>query len=255
VTIVVTLLGAWNTSLSGIQSVTNLRELSILLFTCYSLIAILPLVAGTNYLRSLGASRPSDPADPTDRSRGLSVRSWRRERSTARWWVVAAVGVLVVPLGSGLAVTATEMPSFVHDYIGGQSNGTPEDLLALEWAGAHLPGCSGVLVAPGSAAQFLPEYTSSVRMIYPIYPTPTNLTYYTVVTNLTAGSYGPPTRAGMLDLGVTVVFVTGATTNTYPAFSTADLAGSPDFSLLYSAGDASLWAFHPGISLLDCVPT
>jgi len=254
-TVAIALLGAWNTSLSGVQSVTNLWELSILLFMMYSLLAILPLIAGVNYLRERWGGREPTPSDGNGASRPREVRPRRRPSPGPRWVVVAVVGVLAVPLASGMAVSVTEMPGFVHTYLMGQSNGTGDDLLALEWAGVHLPSCSGVLVAPGSAAQFLPEYTSSVKVVYPAYPIPTNLTYYTVVTNLWAATYGPATRSGMLELGVTEVFVTGATTNTFPAFSTAPLSGSSDFARLFSAGDASVWAFEPGITSLDCAPT
>jgi hypothetical protein len=253
-TVIVALLGAWNTSLSGIQSVTNLWELSILLFTFYSLLAVLPLVAGTNYLQDRWAARGPGTPDSNGPAPPYPPRRWRRRSSGPRWAVVVAVASLAVPLASGMGVTVTEMPGFLHDYLMGQSNGTQDDLLVLDWAGAHLPACSGVLVAPGSAAQFLPEYTSSVRIIYPVYPTPTNLTYYTVVTDLSGANYGSGTRAGLLELGVTEVFVTGATTNTYPAFSTIPLSGSLDFSRLFSAGDASVWAFEPGISSLGCSP-
>jgi len=252
---VVALLGAWNTSLSGIQSVTNLWELSILTFMFYSLLAILPLVAGTNYLRDRWGLREPNPTASARSSRARSSRPSRRRSSNLRVAGVVAVVVLAVPLAAGMAVTTSEVPGFLHVYLKGQSNGTQDDILALQWAGAHLPGCSGVLVAPGSAAQFLPEYTGSVRIIYPAYPIPTNLTYYTIVRDLSEAIYGPITRAGMLELGVTEVFVTGATTNSYPAFSTAPLSNSSDFSQLFTAGDASVWAFEPGVSDLNCSPT
>jgi len=254
-TVVIALLGAWNSSLSGVQSVTNLWELSILLFMSYSLLALLPLVAGLNYLRDRWGSREPSPPDPNVSPRPRAPRPWRHRSSGPQWTVVAVVGVLAVPLASGMAVSVTDMPGFLQHYLMGQSNGTEDDLLALAWAGMHLPSCSGVLVAPGSAAQFLPEYSSAVKIIYPAYPIPTNLTYYTVVTSLWAATYGPATRAGMLELGVTEVFVTGATTNTYPAFSTVPLSGSSDFARLFSAGDASVWAFDPGITALECSPT
>lgn len=168
--------------------------------------------------------------------------------------VVAAVAVLLVPIGSGFGVTATDLPGYLHSFLLGQSNGTEDDLTVLEWSGGHLPSCSGVLVAPGSAAQFLPEY-ATLRIIFPTFPTPSNLTYYHVVQNLSNGVYQNSTRAGMIALGVTEVFVTGATTVTYPPFSLAPFQSSPDFTLLTSSGDASLFGFYPGIAAHGCAPT
>lgn len=255
VTIAVGLLGQWNTSLSGIQSVTNLWELSILLFTFYSLIALVPLVAGGEYLWAHRHQRPKE--SPPFFARGSSTTRWLaryRPPHRHRWPMVAAVAVLLIPLGSGLGVTVTSLPEYLHNYLLGQSNGTEDDLTVLEWASTHLPSCSEVLVAPGSAAQFLPEY-ATVRMIYPAFPVPANLTYYDVVQNLSNGVYGPATRAGMLALGVTEVFVTGATTNTYPPFLVAPLRASPDFTLLTSSGDAFLFEFSLGVTMQGCPPS
>lgn len=255
VTGVVGLLGQVNTSLSGIQSVTNLWELSILLFTFYSLVALLPLIAGASYLGTRLGARSPRPPPPASPSPSPQIPPAPRASSGGRRWpVVVAVVVLAVPLGSGLGVTVTDMPAYLHNYLLGQSNGTEEDLSVLEWAGSHLPSCSGVLAAPGSAAQFLPEY-ATLRLIYPAFPVPTNLTYYDVVQNLSRGVYQGTTRVGMLALGVTEVFVTGATTVTYPPFSLAAFRGSPDFALLASSGDAFLFAFNPGITAQECPPT
>ena len=255
VTVIVGALGEWNTSLSGIQSVTNLNELSILLFLFYSLIALLPLVAGVNYLRTHRGSASGRPTPGRSPSLHPRVSFGRFGSSRRRWTTVVAVGVLVVPLASGVAVTTAIMPGYLHTFLRGQSNGTQEDVTVLEWAGEHLPSCSGVLAAPGSAAQFLPEF-ATLRIIYPVFPVPANLTYFNVVQNLSNGTYGPTTREGMLMLGVTEVFVTGATTNTYPAFSLVPLRAAPSaFTLLDSSGDAFLFAFNPGIVSENCPPT
>lgn len=253
ITAVVGVLGQWNTSLSGVQSVTNLWELSILLFLLYSLVAILPLVAALNYLWKRQDATSTTSRVPGDASASFPSAGHRRSNPRRRWKVVMAVAVLVVPLASGLVVTSGSMTGYLHTYLLGQSNGTQEDVTVLQWAGDHLPSCSGVLAAPGSAAQFLPEFTT-VHIIYPTFPTPTNLTYYEIVQNLSSGRYGPATRAGMVSLGVTEVFVTGATTNTYPPFSLTPFETSADFTLLFSSGDAYLFAFGPGISAQGCPP-
>jgi len=243
----------WSTSKSGIQAVTNLWELSILLFLFYSLIALLPIVAATTYLLAQREQRGRGAGTPDFYPPGRDLHGHPRAASSRPWVTAVMVLVVAMPLASGAVVSAAEAPGYLHTYLLGQSNGTADDVSVLEWAGSHLPPCSEVLVAPGSAAQFLPEY-AKVGMITPVYPTPTNLTYYDVVSNLTAGVYDASTREGMLTLGVTEVFVTGATTDTYAPFSPTPMHESADFSILVSSGDAMIFAFEPGIRASACPP-
>ncbi len=145
------------------------------------------------------------------------------------------------------------VPGYIHSYLLTQANATSDDVAALEWASVHLPSCSRVLVAPGSAAQFLPEY-AVVNVLFPTYPYPANLSYTILVSNLTAGSYSNATVAALVDLGVTEVFATGPTTNTFLPFDVRPLENSPDFMTLFERGDATILAFAPGVSLSGCDP-
>jgi hypothetical protein len=248
------LAGAANPTLSGIPSVTNLWETSILLFTFYELIALLPLIAATNYLRGRWARKATGYSTAPSPSRRTLLRA-ERDRS-GRHVGITAVGVVVllVPLASGLGATGVLIPTYLHNAVTAQASGTQGDISVLEWAGSHLPSCSSVLVAPGSAAQFLPEY-AMIKLVFPVFPPPANLSYYIAVTDLTSGSYDASTRSALLSLGVTEVFITGETTNTFPPFNITPLRGSSDFMYLYGEQDAAMFAFEPGLVVTGCQPT
>jgi hypothetical protein len=106
-------------------------------------------------------------------------------------------------------------------------------------------------VAPGSAAQFLPEF-AQVHVVYPMNPQPTNLSYATVVADLTSGIYANSTRSNLLLLNVTEVFVTGQNSVAYPPFLLTPLADSSDFRELFHEGDAAVLDFLPGSSAQTC---
>jgi hypothetical protein len=252
-TSVILILQALNTTLSGIQSVVNLWETSILLFTYFGLVAILPVIAALNYLLQQPRSTRSNSSALDDR------RRWRLEHSDngrplRRGVQLVAILLLVVPLGTGLGFTIEDVPGYLHSAIQAQGNGTAADIAALEWAAGHLPSCSRVLVPPGSAAQFLPEY-AVVTLVFPVYPPPTNLSYSIIVSNLTAGVYDNTTRSAFVSLDVTELFATGQTTNADPPFRVAELQHSSDFDLLFEDQDAEIYSFLPGVAATGCVPT
>jgi hypothetical protein len=253
-TSVLLVLQALNTSLSGIQSVTNLWETSILLFTFFELLAVLPLVASMNYLLERPHPRRYGATFPEARRRRRKLFREEGDAREHRGAQALAIVVLVLPLATGLGATVVEVPTYLHSYIVAQANGTQADLSALEWAGAHLPSCSRVLVAPGSAAQFLPEY-AVLALVFPVYPTPINLSYHTVVSDLTAGVYSNSTRQALLSLSITEVFGTGQTTNAYPAFRLGELQNSFDFRVLFQDQDAEILSFLPGLGTTGCAPT
>jgi len=123
----------------------------------------------------------------------------------------------------------------------------------MEWIGSHLPSCSSVLVAPGSSGQFLPEY-SNVHLVFPMNPVPTNQAYVIAISNLTAGEYSSTTQSALQSLGVTEIFVTGQTSVSYPSFVGTPLLVSPDFSSLFSSGDARVFSFVPEVNQTGCFP-
>jgi hypothetical protein len=121
----------------------------------------------------------------------------------------------------------------------------------LEWAGRALPECARVLVAPGSAAEYLPEY-AQVRVLFPAFPAVYNLSYDSAVTALVAGQYNGSIRGDLLALSVDAVFVTGRTTVQFPPFEPSAFEGSSDFSPVFLSGDAEIYAFLPGVSATGC---
>lgn len=241
---------------AGWRSVTNLDQASIVLFIFLSGLALLPLVILSV---SLGGPEPGPAVTGADRPEsrpglGNPRRSARGGYSSATAFRAIAIAILVGAFALGTTYTLTAGPGYLQSNIGKTSNVTSGDVAALEWAGAHLPSCSVVLVAPGSAAQFLPEY-GTVRVAFPMNPVPRSAAYSLVVGNLTGGSYSTETRTALLSLSVTEVFVTGQTSVSYPPFLPTALLGSPDFTLLYTSGDAYLFLFGPGVSSTACAPT
>jgi hypothetical protein len=236
---------------SGLRSFTNLDQSSVLLFVFFEAACAFPLVIVLVHGMEPRADRTSPPVTPAPRAPPLSSR--KRTPPNRRRAIVGALAVLVivVPLASGAWSTVAQGPGFIQQNVGKTSNVTAGDVLALRWVGSHLPTCSAVLVAPGSAGQFLPEY-ASVRLVFPMNPIPSNSSYAVAVADLVAGVYDNQTRSALLDLGVTEVFVTGQTSVSFPAIPPGPLGSSPDFSLLTQSGDAVVFGFTPGESAEGC---
>jgi hypothetical protein len=243
-------------SVAGVfDSLASLYEASILLFIFYQAVALLPLVVLVEIGRerwggSPGAERSNSVTPvPSDRP--------RRQRAaplTPRRWVTVAVAIaLAAPLLVGASVTVVQGPDYLAAHLAMLSNVTPDDVQALEWAGANLPSCSVVLVAPGSAGQFLPVY-GEVHLDFPMMPLSENLSYNISTWDLIQGIYNGSTRAALLSLGVTEVFVSGRTSVTYLPLDPAPMESSPDFSSLFARGDAYVFGFDPGISAGGCPP-
>jgi hypothetical protein len=247
--------GALNSTTSGLQSVVDIEEVSILLFIFYELLAILPLVAAVEFLRRERATGPAPPQAAVPEA-GIVPPSPARLRRRIRGSPALGLAVAIVvglSLGSGVAVAVVQVPGYISDHIGQLADVSPADLTALEWAGRNLPSCSQVLVAPGSVGQYLPEY-ASVGIVFPAFPTPVNLSYSLIVQDLDAGLYGNATRSLLLELGITTVLVSGQNSVTYPPFQLAPLQASADFSTLFTAGDVTILEFTAGASASGCLP-
>lgn len=227
--LVVVILLTW----SGVSSLpTNLQEISIILFLFFTIIAALPLVIAGRAL--------SEARSASSTGKGLTL-------------LVAAL-VVAVPLTMGAGVTILSEPQYIDSESGNLANVTQGDLAALSWAGAHLPSCSSVLVAQGSAAEFLPAY-ATVHMLYPMEPPPRNQSYYDVVSDLTTGSITYATLSNLEVLGVTEIFVTGQTNVDWKPFLPQPLlADNVDFSMLFHSADAYVFEFQLGAGLQNCTP-
>lgn len=234
-------------------SVTNLDQSSMVLFLFFTGLALLPLVSLIPALRRSNAtSFPTRSAHPDEAPARRTAQGspWPRFGG-ARLRTILVVTLLVVPLAVGAVTTVTAAPGYIESNVGKTSNVTAADIAALEWAGSHLPACSVVLVAPGSAAQFLPEY-ATVHLAFPMNPVPTNGSYGIAVANLTGGVYSSETRAALIALGVTEVFVTGQTSVSFLPFLPKPLESSPDFSGLWASGDAEIFGFLPILATSHC---
>ncbi|MGI0151580.1 MAG: hypothetical protein ACREC5_06560, partial [Thermoplasmata archaeon] len=166
--------------------------------------------------------------------------------------LLAVLLVLVFAVGAG--VTVTSAPGYLSQHLESLANVTGGDVAGLQWAGVHLPACSRVLVAPASAAMFLPQF-ADVQLIFPIFPLSVNLSYDVAVTSLTHGVYTNATRSALLQLGTTEVFATAQTSVSYPALQVEPLSASSDFTVLFHAGDAWIFLFGPGASASECAVT
>jgi hypothetical protein len=237
---------------SILDNLASLYEASFVLFLLYSVVALLPLLAAVETLRSAVHRSPrvlaatgANRAGPFTRSRRPTVPG------PGRLMIVVAVVVLAASLGLGTFITFAEVPGYLNGHLHDYANVTSSDTAALEWAGSNLPACSRVLAAPGSAAMFLPLY-ASVQLDFPMLPVPVNLSYVHAVQDLTRGVFSNATSADLIELGITVVFVTGQNSISYPAFQPSAFTGSAGFHLLFSSGDAALFGFEPGESRIGC---
>lgn len=244
--------------LSFLTSLASVSEESFLLFVGFELFALIPLVAVTDYLWPPADAKTRPATTRLGRevgpTRGRRTAQTRRGEPSRRAGTVVAVVVLLAPLATGAGFTAIDGPSVVHNGIAPLANATTGDVEALEWAGAHLPSCSHVLVALGSAALFLPEF-ADVQLVFPMLPYSVNFSFHVAIQSLTQGVYNASVRAALLSLDITEVFATGASFTGYPQFNVSALKAATDFLQLFDSADAFIFEFLPGATLLDCSPS
>lgn len=245
-----------NSVIAVLGSLSNLDEMSVLWFLSLQSLAALPVVVAALALEESWGTRRRAVRSSEGDGQSVAVpsqvprpRSSDRPRRSA---VVVAV-ILVVSLGVGVLESSTAVPDYIYSDVAKTSNVTAGDVAVLAWVGAHLPACSSVLVAPGSAGQFLPEY-ATVHLVYQMTPSPLNYSYDAAIVSLTGGTYSSTTRSELLSIGVTEVFASGETSVEFPPISTSTLAESPDFQLLFGDGEAGIFAFEPGITSSACPP-
>ena len=214
---------------------TNLTEVSLVLFFCYGVVALVPILWALNQFQ---------------------VRSQREQSGRATWAVVTVI-LLALPVGAGVMATAGPAPIYLTTLTGSLANVTPADFSTLQWSGSHLPSCSTVFVAPGSAAQFLPAYVN-VHVDFPMVPGPRNASYTSAVGDLDNGTLNNGTLQDLRTLGVTEVFVTGQSNLLWRPLLPGPLSADPtEFPLLdhVSGSDAYLFEFEPIASAENCLPT
>lgn len=220
-------------ALDTLAALSSAPEISIELFTVYTILAALPI-----YLLLQPTVEPEPSARPFSggpsptTSRFPSARPRTLSGSTAV--VLALAVVLIVP---GVVVTATDFPSYLDQLYGSYGRVTAADFAMLEWARHGLPTGSRVLVAPGSAAQFLPGY-ANVAIVFPVQRIASNASYVDLDRQLVEGRLNATGFLEIQWLDVQYVAVTGNTTNLWAPFSAAPLLADPEFHVIFQQGDA-----------------
>lgn len=207
-------------------------EEAILLFILYAMLAAVPVVLLVE--EALG-HRPSPV--PPERRRALAGRD-RRPAAAA----LLAIALLL----PGAVLTTSALPGQLHATYESYGNTTSADLDLLSWAATNLPGNASVLVAPGSAAEFLPAYAPSLRVVQPMAggyrEGPAD--YWLVVGELTNATLDARGVSALHGLAVGYVAVTQVNSILFPAFSPEPLlaAGWP---VAFHEGDAYLFVVGP----------
>lgn len=211
-------------------------EASIWLFTFYALIATLPLALALEWAVRANRWEPPAPVQgPLPKARRLG----RHREALAGVLPFVIALVIVVPAA---VLTPTQLPAVLTTLYTDFGNVTGADFDLLSYAGGHLPPGARVLVAPGSAGEFLPAYDPTVVLLYPMLPgwTRVNASYTLIVSELTNGTLDAPGRAALRELDVGFVVVTEANSVLWPAFSPTPLLRDPSFHVLFAEGRALL---------------
>ncbi|HTT16613.1 MAG TPA: hypothetical protein VMH49_04570 [Thermoplasmata archaeon] len=245
-------IGAWELLLAAasvpgsptreLPFVTNAGELGISLFLVYGLVAAVPIALALDRLRT-----PS-PAEP-ESARPAGVRERRVLLPLALVLVLVVPALVLTPASLGPV-----LGSYYHDF----GNVTGADYAMLEHARTFLTPGMRVLVAPGSAGEFLPGYVRGITLVYPMAPgwSRANASYGLVVRALTNGTVDTGVLAALASLELEAIVVTGNNTVLWPAFWAAPLVAQTDhgtatFPVLWHEQDAWILgasACRPGSS-------
>lgn len=241
--VIVALLGVLWASSAGFgpavrfADVSSAAELSIWLFTLYGFVAALPLVLALE--RAFAADRP--PAPP--RSVARPVRRSVLPRGAI------AIGIAVIVIVPGAVLTTTALPPVLSELYTDFGNVSAGDFALFGYAAGHLPAGARVVIAPGSAAGFLPGYVANVVLLYPLVPgwQWSNASYRLVVSQLSNATLNGSGRDALASLDAGFLIVTGANTVLWPPFSPAPLLADPTaFPLWFQDGDAYLFQIDLG---------
>jgi len=221
------------------------NELSTWLFAVYGLVATLPLVLALE--RFVGWLRRAAP--PRSAANSSPGRRWSLPPAAGgsgpllgRTLAPLAVALLIVV--PGVVLSSTELPSSLSARYQQFGNVTAADFELFAYAGDHLPNGARVLVAPGSAGQFLPGYCTDIVLLYPMVPgwRTVNASYALLVRDLSNGTLDSADTQAIAALDVQYIVVTGNSTTLWPAFSPRPLLAAPDtYPEIFADGDAYLF--------------
>jgi hypothetical protein len=225
-------------ALNGLAAISSAAEVSIYLFAIYALLAAVPIYLLVEYVvrRAVPAGeepqtvRPNLPPKP------------RAHRTSLTGPQAISLFLVVVLVGTGIAVTGSDFPPYLQYLYEGYGRVTSSDFALFTWASHNLPAGARVLVAPGSAAQFLPGY-ASVVVIFPVQAIARNASYVALDAQLVHGHLNASGYEELGWLDVQYIAVTGNTTNLWSPFDPAALM-TPAFVLLFHQGDAYVFAMQ-----------
>ncbi len=216
--------------------VSNAGELGVSLFVVYGLVAAVPIALA---LERVGQRHAADPPGP-----GATRRTARQAELRALAPFALAV-VLIVPAA---VLTPTSLSPVLQSYYHDFGSVSGADFALLEDASAFVPAGSRVLVAPGSAAEFLPGYVRGITLLYPMEPgfSRANGSYSLVVRDLTNGTLDVSVLAAIAALAPEFIVVTGNNTVLWGAFWASPLHdatynGTATFPVVWHDQDA--WIF------------
>jgi hypothetical protein len=210
-------------------------EFSLALFTLYGLLAAAPLGLAledlvSTYAPAVRSGRPSS----------------RRPRGTLRALAPAALAVaIVVP---AVVLTPVALGPVLSQTYAEFGNVTAGDFALLAYAGSHVGAGTRILVAPGSAGEFLPGYARGVVLLYPMVPgfRTINASYAIVLRELTNGTLDATGLRALASLDLDLIVVTGNNTVLWKALWASPLLnaqanGTRTFPVVFHDEDA--WLF------------
>jgi hypothetical protein len=224
-------------ALDALALVSSAAEVSIYLFAIYAVLAAIPIYVLAGFALENFPEPTAPPEAPAARASGTLRFRWRSTNGPP----VVGVALVVVLLVPGVVVTGTDFPPYLQTLYGHFGRVTSADFSLLAWAAHGLPTGARVLVAPGSAAQFLPGY-ANVQLVYPVQRIAQNASYVDLDRQLVLGHLNATAYQELGWLGIQYIVVTGNTTNLWAPFSPAALSG-PRFSLVFQQEDAYVFAY------------
>jgi hypothetical protein len=245
-------------------SLTNASELAIFFIIVEGLLVALPVAYASNWILERRPKRNGieQPDRTSEKGRFAGVVA----RSTL---TVSVLAVLVLAsFAYPIMVTSLDLGGHLDSEVALVSNVTQGDISTMQYL-STLPG-GPVLVAPGSAGEFLPAFCGD-PLVFPLvgigggmgfaagyengsFTIPfagpsSNSTYLAVVAELVNGKLTSHFAADMSILQVEYILVTGNSTGLFPPFQPGPLLADPaEFSLLFHSGDAYLFRYDIGRS-------
>jgi hypothetical protein len=231
----------WGSGLPGsplrdLAYISSGAEFSWSLFTVFALVASVPLAEAFEQARPPpGALRPA-------------ARVRTRGAADGRLRALAPVLFAVIVLAPAVALTPTSLGPVLATTYSDFGNVSGSDFAMFAYAAAHFAPGARVLVAPGSAAEFLPGYARGITLLYPMAPgwRTVNASYALVLRELTNGTLDAAGLGALASLTLDRIVVTGNNTVLWPALWAAPLlraevGSTPTFPVDFHDGDA--WVF------------